>query len=102
MAIKKRNVACVHRRNISQYDSGERCGPWASCFILHVLLIVDKTECLNKLIVAILDAKCKKQIEKRSVRVVPSETDKDLMTKKSKKILDDTYMVLIFISSQDL
>jgi hypothetical protein len=32
MAIKKSNVACVHRRNISQYDSGEQCGPWASCF----------------------------------------------------------------------
>jgi hypothetical protein len=31
MAVKKINVACVHRRNISQYDSGERCGPWASC-----------------------------------------------------------------------
>jgi hypothetical protein len=31
MAIKKSNVACVHRRNISQYDSGERCDPWASC-----------------------------------------------------------------------
>jgi hypothetical protein len=31
MAIKKSNIACVHRRNISQYDSGERCGPWASC-----------------------------------------------------------------------
>jgi hypothetical protein len=31
MAIKKSNVACVQRRNISQYDSGERCGPWASC-----------------------------------------------------------------------
>jgi hypothetical protein len=27
MAIKKSNVACVQRRNISQYDSGERCGP---------------------------------------------------------------------------
>jgi hypothetical protein len=23
MAIKKSNVACVHRQNISQYDSGE-------------------------------------------------------------------------------
>jgi hypothetical protein len=32
MAIKKSNVVCVHRRNISQYDSGERCGPWASCY----------------------------------------------------------------------
>jgi hypothetical protein len=32
MAIKKSNVACVHRQNISQYDSGERCCPWASCF----------------------------------------------------------------------
>jgi hypothetical protein len=21
-------------QNISQYDSGERCGPWASCFVL--------------------------------------------------------------------
>jgi hypothetical protein len=31
MAIKKSNLACVHRRNISQYDSGERSGPWASC-----------------------------------------------------------------------
>jgi hypothetical protein len=37
MAIKKNNVACVHRRNISQYDSGERCGPWASCFVLLFL-----------------------------------------------------------------
>jgi hypothetical protein len=27
IGIKKSNVACVHRRNISQYDSGERCGP---------------------------------------------------------------------------
>jgi hypothetical protein len=33
MAIKKSNFACVYMRNISQYDSGERCGPWASCFI---------------------------------------------------------------------
>jgi hypothetical protein len=33
MAIKKSNVACVHWRNITQYDSGERCGPWASCLI---------------------------------------------------------------------
>jgi hypothetical protein len=33
MAIKKNNVACVYRRNISQHDSGERSGPWASCFI---------------------------------------------------------------------
>jgi hypothetical protein len=32
MAIKKSNVACVHRQNISQYDSGEWCGPWAYCF----------------------------------------------------------------------
>jgi hypothetical protein len=31
MAIKKSNVACLHRKNISQYDSGERCGLWASC-----------------------------------------------------------------------
>ena len=30
--IKKSNVACVQRWNISQYDSGERCGPWASCY----------------------------------------------------------------------
>jgi hypothetical protein len=39
MAIKESNVACVHRRNISRYDSGERCGPWASCLIdvVHVL-----------------------------------------------------------------
>jgi hypothetical protein len=34
MAKKKSNFACVQRRNISQYDSGERCGPWASCFSL--------------------------------------------------------------------
>jgi hypothetical protein len=31
MAIKKSNFACAYMRNISQYDSGERCGPWASC-----------------------------------------------------------------------
>jgi hypothetical protein len=31
MAIKKSNVACVHRRNINQNDAGERCCPWASC-----------------------------------------------------------------------
>jgi hypothetical protein len=35
MAIKKSNVACVHRRNISQYYSGERYGPWASCLKEH-------------------------------------------------------------------
>jgi hypothetical protein len=28
----KLNFACVYVQNISQYDSGERCGPWASCF----------------------------------------------------------------------
>jgi hypothetical protein len=42
MAMKKSNVACVHRRNISQYDSGERCGPWASCFS-SVCMFVCKT-----------------------------------------------------------
>jgi hypothetical protein len=31
MAIKKSNFACIYMRNITQYDSGERCGPWASC-----------------------------------------------------------------------
>jgi hypothetical protein len=31
MAIKKSSFACVYMRNISQFDSGERCGPWASC-----------------------------------------------------------------------
>jgi hypothetical protein len=31
MAIKKSNFACVYMPNISRYDSGERCGPWASC-----------------------------------------------------------------------
>jgi hypothetical protein len=33
MAIKKStcNFACVYMGNISQYESGERCGPWASC-----------------------------------------------------------------------
>jgi hypothetical protein len=36
MTIKKSNVACVHRRNISQYDSGERCGPWASCYLKEI------------------------------------------------------------------
>jgi hypothetical protein len=40
MAIKKINVACVHRRNISQYDSGERCGPWASCLISFIYLFI--------------------------------------------------------------
>jgi hypothetical protein len=38
MAIKESNVACVQRRSISQYDSGERCGPWASCS--YVVLLV--------------------------------------------------------------
>jgi hypothetical protein len=33
MAMKKSNLACVHRRNISQYDSSERCGPWVSWFL---------------------------------------------------------------------
>jgi hypothetical protein len=36
MAIKKSNIACVYRRNISQYDSGERCDPWASCLWMEV------------------------------------------------------------------
>jgi hypothetical protein len=38
MAMKKSNVACVHRRPISQYDSGERCGPWASCFAIFAAI----------------------------------------------------------------
>jgi hypothetical protein len=41
MAIKKNNVASVHRRNISQYDSGERCGPWASCLISLTLMHIN-------------------------------------------------------------
>jgi hypothetical protein len=32
IAIKKSNFACIYMQNISQYDSGGRCGPWASCF----------------------------------------------------------------------
>jgi hypothetical protein len=28
--VKKSNFACVYMGNINQYDSGERCGPWAS------------------------------------------------------------------------
>jgi hypothetical protein len=32
MAIKKSNFACVYMQNINQYNSGKRCGPWASCF----------------------------------------------------------------------
>jgi hypothetical protein len=39
MAIKKSNAACVHRRNISQYDSGEQCGPWASCLFINLSLL---------------------------------------------------------------
>jgi hypothetical protein len=36
IAIKKSNFVCVYMRNISQYNSGERCGPWASCFTILV------------------------------------------------------------------
>jgi hypothetical protein len=32
VTIKKSNFTCVYIGNSSQYDSGERCGPWASCF----------------------------------------------------------------------
>jgi hypothetical protein len=31
VAIKKSNFACINMRNITHYDSGERCSPWASC-----------------------------------------------------------------------
>jgi hypothetical protein len=41
MAIKKSNVACIHRRNISQYDSGERCGPWVSCCIYTMSVLLE-------------------------------------------------------------
>jgi hypothetical protein len=41
MAMTKSNVACVHKQNISQYDSGERCGPWASC--IEVLYIIKES-----------------------------------------------------------
>jgi hypothetical protein len=34
--MKKSNFACVFMRNISQNDSGERCGPWASCLNLEI------------------------------------------------------------------
>jgi hypothetical protein len=40
IAMKKSNIACVHRRNISRYDSGERCGPWASCFAANGLSVL--------------------------------------------------------------
>jgi hypothetical protein len=40
MAIKKSNVAFVHKRNISQYGSGERCGPWASCLNCDELFVI--------------------------------------------------------------
>jgi hypothetical protein len=48
MAIKKNNVARVHRRNITQCDSGERCGPWASCFNIKPIHFLGqcKTECI--------------------------------------------------------
>jgi hypothetical protein len=40
MAIKKSNFACVYMRNISQNDSGERCGPWASSFFIIIIIII--------------------------------------------------------------
>jgi hypothetical protein len=49
MAIKKSYIACVHWQTISQYDSGERCGPWASCLVrnqrMHIItyLICDSS-----------------------------------------------------------
>ena len=38
--IKKSNFACVFMRSISQNDSGERCGPWASCFFVFFFVFV--------------------------------------------------------------
>jgi hypothetical protein len=32
--MKKSNLACVYIGNLSQYDSGERCGPWVFFFSL--------------------------------------------------------------------
>jgi hypothetical protein len=38
MAMMKSNFACVYMRNSSQYDSGERCGLWASCYLAWTFL----------------------------------------------------------------
>jgi hypothetical protein len=38
----KLNFACVYVQNISQYDSGERCGPWASCFIFRSISLTTR------------------------------------------------------------
>jgi hypothetical protein len=41
VTIKKSNFACVYIGNIL-YDSGERCGPWASCYLYTYLWLLDK------------------------------------------------------------
>jgi hypothetical protein len=39
--IKKSNFACVYMGNVSQFDSGERCGPWVSCWKMEGVSTID-------------------------------------------------------------
>jgi hypothetical protein len=42
--MKKNSFACVYMGNISQYDTGVRCGPWAYFFSSRIYMhIVIKT-----------------------------------------------------------
>jgi hypothetical protein len=51
--LRKSNFTFIYMGNISQYDSGERCGSWASCFgilimfdtLLHVIQLMDVLIC---------------------------------------------------------
>jgi hypothetical protein len=65
MAITKSNVACVHRQNVNQYDSGERCDPWTSCFpslhkhLYRIWLIVSyPTFCVRFILIFFLNSEC--------------------------------------------
>jgi hypothetical protein len=52
--VKKGNFLHIYMGNISQYDSGERCGPWASCLgvtyglLIHALGLTGRIQELNR------------------------------------------------------
>jgi hypothetical protein len=55
--FNKTYFACVYEQNISQYDSGERCGPWVSCLIYFLLFFLDDPPNIDKVDVGLEPSK---------------------------------------------
>jgi hypothetical protein len=81
MAMKKSYVACVHRQNISQYDSGEWCGPWASCLTFTFTNFFYVYSLSNSDVLSVYTCfKSKRNNSVKNVSIVPkTELDLDIL-----------------------